>query len=422
MGLVIAFLVGLAVALFGAAAYVYSQIVAPLNLMASHVDIAPPARSPAARINAVRRVLLETRRRSTVASAGVNRLELAINALSQGIVIADATGAIITRNDPHGPRHADALIEAEVTEMLEIAVQGQTLKRDLRVYGPPAQVLFLTATPLTDDGVVIGAVVQIDDVTERERLDSMRRDFVANLSHELRTPVGAISLLAETVVDEADPATRERLTTRLVAESTRLTSTIDELLELSRIEHDDHHERNEVVVQEIVGEAVARSRVLAETRKVEVDVVVPDDDLVMWGNRLHLVAAVANLVDNAVKYSVAGDSVRVRACSLSGGLAQITVQDTGVGIPATDQRRVFERFYRVDRSRRSDTGGTGLGLSIVRHVVLNHGGNIELASAEGEGSTFTMTFPSGLKASTNSRSDDNVEVGPRGALRSRASD
>lgn len=397
MALVIAFLVGLGVALAAAAVYVRTQILAPLNLMAVQIDDQSPATSPAARISAVRRTLLETRQRSAVADSRSKRFELSIDAMSQGIVIADATGAVVARNDLGGPRHADALLEAEVAEMLTVAVGGESLERDLRLYGPPAQVLFLTATPLVVDGAVTGAVVQIDDVTEHERLDAMRRDFVANLSHELRTPVGAISLLAETVVDESDPPTRERLTSRLVAESTRLASTIDELLELSRIEHDDENEREQVIVQDVVNEAVARSKVLAETRGVEVGVGTPDSDLAMWGNRVHLVAAVANLVDNAVKYSVAGDSVSVRAQSLSGGLVQVTVQDTGIGIPLADQRRIFERFYRVDRSRRSETGGTGLGLSIVRHVVLNHGGTIELTSSEGEGSTFTMTFPSGRR-------------------------
>jgi len=400
LDIVVAFLIGLVVALVAAAAYVRTQILAPLDLMASQIDDLPSAASPAERISGVRRSMVASQRRLAVAETRANRLGFAIDAMSQDVVIADASGEIIARNDRDGaPRHADALVDAEVDEILQLAVAGETLERDLRVYGPPEQVLFLTAGPLSDDGAITGAVVEIEDVTEHERLDAMRRDFVANLSHELRTPVGAISLLAETVADESDPATRQRLTSRLVSESTRLTSTIDELLELSRIEHDDQHERERLVVQDVVREAVARSKVQAETSQVDVGLVLPDDDLVMEGNRLQLVAAVANLVDNAVKYSVAGDSVSVRARPLAGGLAQVTVQDTGIGIPVADQRRVFERFYRVDRSRRSETGGTGLGLSIVRHVVLNHGGTVELVSAEGEGSTFTMTFPTGARRS-----------------------
>lgn len=248
------------------------------------------------------------------------------------------------------------------------------------------------AVPITTDVQVVGALVVIDDVTDHHRIEKTRRDFVANLSHELRTPVGAVSLLSEMVVGEEDPATHAQLTDRLLVECDRMTETIDDLLELSRIESDVQAYDDVFVVQGAVDEAVSRTRVLAEGASVSVGVVGPSSSITMVGNRSQLVVALVNLIENAIKYSDAGASVSVRS-RVDDELLTLVIQDTGRGIPARDQDRIFERFYRVDRSRDSRTGGSGIGLSIVRHVALNHGGTVGVESFEGEGSTFTMVLP-----------------------------
>jgi two-component system sensor histidine kinase SenX3 len=232
----------------------------------------------------------------------------------------------------------------------------------------------------------------IEDVSEHHRIDKTRRDFVANLSHELRTPVGAVSLLVEMLVDEPDGAVRKQLTDRLLIEVDRMSATIGDLLELSRIESTTQSYDELVQVQTVVDEVLARTRVAAEKAEIEVGSIGPDELIMISGNRDQLVTALVNLVENAIKYSSAGDSVSVRSRA-DMDVITLVVQDSGRGIPARDLDRVFERFYRVDRARESSTGGTGIGLSIVRHVAINHGGTVVVTSSEGDGSTFTMTLP-----------------------------
>ena len=239
-----------------------------------------------------------------------------------------------------------------------------------------------------------GALVVIDDITEARRLEAVRRDFVANLSHELKTPVGAIGLLAETLLAEPDPAVAHRLTERVVNESFRVSRTIDDLLELSRIEAGAENVRQPVPVHLVLEEAADRIRPAAELSEIGIRVREVSGRVSAWGDRRQLVSAVANLLDNAVKYSSPGSTVEVRAAS-DGTTVAIEVEDHGLGIPARDIERIFERFYRVDRARSRDTGGTGLGLAIVRHVVANHEGEVTVSSIEGQGSTFTVHVPAG---------------------------
>ena len=250
-----------------------------------------------------------------------------------------------------------------------------------------------TLPPVVDRGVVV------DEERERRRVESLRRDFVANIGHELRTPVGALVVLAETLHDEVarldcvgDTSTVERLSERLTLEAGRMGRTIDDLLELSRIEHGSRVEPVEVPVREIVDGALARTGPAAALAEVRVDVSLPDEPSSVAGDRRQLVSALANLVDNGVKYSESGGVVEV-SVSADADAVRFVVRDHGAGIPVADQEKVFERFYRVDRARRRDTGGTGLGLAIVRHVALNHDGTVELTSVEGEGATFTLTIP-----------------------------
>jgi two-component system sensor histidine kinase SenX3 len=220
----------------------------------------------------------------------------------------------------------------------------------------------------------------------------VRRDFVANISHELRTPIGALGLLAETILGEDDPDVRGRLAQRMLSETDRVARTIDDLLTLSRIESEELPEREPVPAGLVMAEAVDRIRPAAEHRDIDVVIHDPDDRLAIFGDRRQLVSALYNLLDNAVKYSDPGAAVEVSATT-DGVYVDLHVRDHGIGIPAADVARIFERFYRVDQGRSRQTGGTGLGLAIVRHVATNHDGDVLVESSLGEGSVFTLRLP-----------------------------
>ncbi len=359
------------------------------------------ARAGAHPVEEHRRLLDEASRRADGAETRARLLDLALDGLASGVVITDGAGTVIVRNQVAGEMsaqsHVQTLVEAACDELAAAALQGKSAERELEVSGPPPRTLLLQAAPIRGHGGVDGSLVVFDDVTDSRRIDSTRRDFVANLSHELRTPIGAISLLSEMLADEDDGETRSTLTERLVIETGRMSDTIDGLLELSRIESNTQSYDDAVVVQRLLDDAVARTRVAAESKSVTVTTVLGSETLAMRGNADQLLSAVVNLVENAIKYSDPGDRVTVRAGlgGEPGGSRQVVikVQDTGRGIPQRDLDRIFERFYRVDRSRDSETGGTGIGLSIVRHVALNHGGSVDVESFEGDGSTFTISVP-----------------------------
>ena len=229
----------------------------------------------------------------------------------------------------------------------------------------------------------------VDDVSELRRLEAVRRDFVANLSHELKTPLGALSLLAETLDGEEDPEVVARLTARVGAEATRFARIVDDLLDLSRIEAGGMGPLVPVPLSALIEEAVEGFLAQAAARDIVLKVAPLDRDLLVLANRRDAVSAIANLVDNAIKYSEPGGTVWVGE-ERRGARACVLVRDEGIGISGRDQERIFERFYRVDRARSRSTGGTGLGLAIVRHVAAYHGGEVSVQSVEGEGSTFTL--------------------------------
>jgi len=343
-----------------------------------------------------RRLVAESKEQALEAQRQAALLDLSLEQLTSGVIVTDVAGNVLVRNRLAGsssPRsHERTLVDATTAELLAAAVQGERVEREIEIFGPPARILFAHAMPISENAQVVGAIAVIDDVTDHHRIDKTRRDFIANLSHELRTPVGAVSLLAEMLTDERDPATLEHLTGRLIGETDRMTATIDDLLELSRIESNTQSFDEPVIVQEVLEEAAARVRVQAEAKQISVGSHAPDEPIEILGNRDQLLSAITNLVQNAVKYSEGGDSVILRA-RVDNDVLELIVQDTGRGIPARDLDRVFERFYRVDRSRDATTGGTGIGLSIVRHVALNHGGSVSVDSFEGDGSTFTMALP-----------------------------
>src|SRR4051812_48779519 len=334
------------------------------------------------------------------AVVAVGRMAQALETIPQGVVICDENGDVTFRNQAaaafSSARQGDALIGAAIEEMLRKAIDGEQDTRTLDLFGPPRRTLVVTASPLDDERRTVGALGIIDDVSERRRLEAVRRDFVANISHELKTPVGALGLLAETLLAEDDPDVSRRLAERMLTEAFRVGRTIDDLLALSRIEAEEAPTREPVPVHLVVAEAVERMRPAAELQGIDVRVAEARRNITMLGDRRQLVSAIYNLLDNAVKYSDAGSAVEVRvSVTADGSRVAIEVEDHGVGIPTRDHERIFERFYRVDRGRSRDTGGTGLGLAIVRHVASNHGGEVRLVSREGAGSTFTLVLPSG---------------------------
>jgi two-component system sensor histidine kinase SenX3 len=329
-------------------------------------------------------------------SADAIRLRRALDSLSQGVLVSDEQGQPMFRNARAvalmGGRHGDAIAAQAVEELLASAWEQGTAERTVELYGPPRRTL-VVRTQLIDDGRrTLGVIAVIDDVSDRRRLEEVRKDFVANVSHELKTPMGALGLLAETLLSETDPTVAQRLASRIHTEAFRVSRVIDDLLDLTRIEAEETPPREPVQVNLVMAEALERIRSAAEHRDVKIDLQEPSPPIVLMGDRRQLVSALYNLLENAVKFSY--DSATVRfAASASSQEITVSIEDEGIGIPARDLDRIFERFYRVDRGRAQESGGTGLGLSIVRHVAANHHGRVEVDSREGEGSTFRLVLP-----------------------------
>lgn len=323
------------------------------------------------------------------------RLGDAVDHIEAAIIVRNQDGTDAFRNAAgdalRESRHSRVLVEAAVDELLEQALSGRSVSREIDLFGPPARSFSVVARPFNGSGGT-GALAIVEDVTLKRRTETVRRDFVANISHELKSPVGAIGLLADMIRDETDPEVVARLAGRMVGEAERASHTIDDLLELTRIELNDDADFAEVNLAAIVNEAVDRISEAAAQAGITVAADVPEHSPVT-GDRIQLVSAVYNLLDNAVKYSPTGTTVTVEATPDAGdGTVQISVADEGVGIPRRDLDRVFERFYRVDKARSRGTGGTGLGLAIVRHVANNHGGEVTVESIEGVGTKFSLSF------------------------------
>jgi two-component system sensor histidine kinase SenX3 len=452
----------------------------------------------------------------TEASSDAIRLRRSLDTLTQGVVLCDENGTVIYRNGRANAlmvsRHGDALAAQAVTELLEDAWHEGSAERTLDLYGPPRRTLQVRARQIDDGRRPLGVIALIEDVSERRRLEEIRRDFVANVSHELKTPMGALGLLAETLVSEPDPEVAQRLAGRIHNEAFRVSRIIDDLLDLSRIESEEAPPREPVLVNLVMADAIERVRATADQRGIEIVLHEPSPPVAVMGDRRQLVSAMHALLENAITYSYDNSKVVVtgavhrsspdlsqptlsqgghdapalndidtgqhvdlaalaevqavetmaRSANRSGtgptstsgepvepvftpeileqytpptqveALAnaatgtsgpppgveseaaatspesvssapswrieerdsvRLSVQDHGVGIPARDLDRIFERFYRVDHGRSRVTGGTGLGLSIVRHVANNHQGWVDVESREGEGSTFTLVLP-----------------------------
>ncbi len=322
--------------------------------------------------------------------------------LRSAAIVLDAGGEISTASPAayaFGLVRGHDLVHAELIEMAaETRRFGLVRERELELpRGPLGRariVVNARVAPLGSEYVL----VLVDDRTEARRVEEVRRDFVANVSHELKTPIGALQLLAEAVADAAeDPDAVRHFAERMEREAQRLATLVQEIIDLSRLQVADAlHPPEPVVVDVVLTDAVDRVRLAAQRKNITVTAG-GDTGAVVYGDRNLLVTAVRNLVDNAIAYSPEGTRVGV-AVRRSDGLVEVAVKDQGYGIPRSEQERIFERFYRVDPARSRATGGTGLGLSIVKHVAANHGGEVTVWSEEGIGSTFTLRLPDSAHA------------------------
>ena len=344
---------------------------------------------------------VQVRRRARHAEAEVagvldraRRLEGALDLVGEGIVVVDGDGRRLFTNAAAGlltdARHEEALVAAAVDRALAEGLEGRTVEEGIELSGPPTRQVTVAASPLGPGGARLGAVVLVRDESRLRRLEATRQEFVANVSHELKTPIGAIALLAETLAATDDPGDAARRIGLLVEEAHRLGRIIDDLLELGEVEGRDRN-RELLDLADLVEESVRGLKPVAEQLGIGLDLDLPRGQACLADAR-QIGSAITNLVDNALKYADGRSPVSV-AVRPGDGWADVVVQDHGIGIPQPEQERVFERFYRVDKARSRDTGGTGLGLAIVRNVARAHGGEVLVTSREGEGSTFTLRLP-----------------------------
>lgn len=337
------------------------------------------------------------------ADAGAMRLAVALDRVPDGVLVFDdhaETAFVNAAGTVFGEiRRREPQAEELVRDLVGSALAGRGDSRTLDLFGPPRRAFVLTAGPLDDGFRTVGAVVVVQDVTQRRQLETVRRDFVANVGQELKGPVGALGVLVETLAAEGDPTVMARLCERLRLETGRVGRLIDDLLDLARVEAEEAPVREPVPVHIVVAQAVERVRQSADDHGVTVVVDDPPRRLTVLGDRRRLLTAAHHLLDNAVKFSPRGATVEVTVTT-DGPDLELAVRDTGPGIPARELERVFERFYRLERPGVRDAGGTGLGLAIVRHVANVHGGRVTVRSTEGEGSRFALRLPVGPRAVT----------------------
>jgi two-component system sensor histidine kinase SenX3 len=345
-----------------------------------------------------RRVQTAARQGSPDGGSAADLVQRAVLSSHNGVVLLNSFGEVVlanaaavalglVRGSRPDERAGKAAEQVRATGEV-VQVDLSPLDRGTRAGRGPTAVLG-EVRPLGDGFTVIDA----SDESDAVRLEATRRDFVANVSHELKTPVGAMALLAEAVLDATDdPHEVRRFGTKIINEATRLGALVTELIALSRLQGAERlPELATVEVDEVVREALDRCRLAAESADIRITVD-PPSGLLLDGDATLLVTALSNLVDNAVSYSPPGSPVSVSR-RLADGFVEIAVTDRGLGIAAEHQERVFERFFRIDQARSRATGGTGLGLAIVKHVAANHGGDVQLWSRPGTGSTFTLRVP-----------------------------
>jgi two-component system sensor histidine kinase SenX3 len=318
-----------------------------------------------------------------------------LSVLRSSAVLVGEDGVVLKASAPAyalGLVRGNALVSERLADLVgQVRRDGQIRETELLVNRPGLAARHVTARVAPLSSRLVLALVE--DRTRERQVEAVRRDFVANVSHELKTPVGAIRLLAEAVQDAAeDPEAVHRFSGRMITESERLTRLVQQVIELSRLQGDDPIDAPAgVQVDEVVKTAVDTSAIDADTRRISV-VTGGTTGLEVFGSTEQITAAVANLVANAVAYSEESSTVLVSTKALP-ETVEISVVDQGIGIPESEVDRIFERFYRVDPARHRSTGGTGLGLSIVKHIAATHGGEVRVWSVEGQGSTFTLSLP-----------------------------
>lgn len=324
-----------------------------------------------------------------------------LSVLRSSAVLVDNNEEILTASAPAyalGLVADGRLVSHELSDLVrQVRRDGQIRDGELRLLrerGAPPLMVAVRVAPLSSQLVLVLA----EDRTRERRVEAIRRDFVTNVSHELKTPVGAINLLAEAVSEASDdPEAVTRFAGRMQTESQRLTTLVQQIIELSRLQGDDPLDDPMVVLAgEVIDASVEHVCTTAQARGIEI-VITGDQELEILGDADQIVMALSNLVANAVNYSP--DNSRVVISAKAGEyMVELAVTDQGIGIPPEEIDRIFERFYRVDPARHRSTGGTGLGLSIVKHVTASHGGDVRVWSVEGEGSTFTLSLPGRLRA------------------------
>ena len=334
-------------------------------------------------------------------------LNLAVQGSPTGIAIMNRSGRVLMSNSRAHDMSIvhDRSINPEVWDTAQLAfddLETHTIDLDLprRATGSRIRNVSVVVKPLalTHNAYVIAYAT---DESENVRMESARRDFVANVSHELKTPVGGMSLLAEALLqDPSDEVMVEHFGEKLLKESHRMGDMIADLISLSKLQGAEAlPEMSPVRIDDVIDEAMTRNQVTADNREITLTRS-PATGIEVVGDQSLLTAAVSNLVSNAINYSPNGQPVSISQKVVREDVVLVRVTDRGIGIAPEDQKRVFERFYRVDKARSRSTGGTGLGLAIVKHVVANHGGNIKLWSRPGTGSTFTIELPIYQPAST----------------------
>lgn len=300
-------------------------------------------------------------------------------------------------NEIPGKKYVEIITTYELLAMIdEVKQNGQSIKRSIALHTLGGRIIEANALPLYDSSISVRDILVIlNDITEIKHLEQVRKDFVANVSHELKTPVASISGFAETLLAEGgkDPVTTQEFIRIMYKETQRLSRLINDLLELSQLEADAFKlQRRQVDLNRLVEDAVTRMATTASFRNIEINYFHPDTAVQLNSDPGLIDLILINLLDNAVNYSTDGGRVEVGLEDL-GDKVKISVKDNGIGIPARDITRIFERFYRVDKARTRKTGGTGLGLSIVKHIAENLNGQVAAESTEGRGSAFYVTLP-----------------------------
>ena len=338
------------------------------------------------------------------ADAFRQQLIAALDSLNYGIAIYGQDDQLIHTN-PYASSflsgvHSGALIADAIDELFQTRDGQEVIDQELDVFdnSHPSSVthsrkktFYIILRELSIEGNQIGSVVTIEDISEQERLESVRRDFISNISHELKTPIGAIALLTETLLGEPDTDLVQKFAPNILQETERLSETIDDLLSLSRIEHGLTDSFNQIDLLKCIEQAIDRVNTFAKQNEVTVLTSFPPAPVHLFGDELQLTSAFYNILENSVKYKrINQGNVHLTVQQLD-DFIEVEISDNGIGIPTKDLDRIFERFYCVDRSHSGS--GVGLGLAIVRHVIVNHEGVLRIESTEGVGTTFFIQFP-----------------------------